>query len=117
MSNDELIKRLTGYADAITAFSWVQSVAFCYGIGQDETFVRNVISPHGRWATTAGIVLVNAIYMYLVWRCHAAQETVKDTKASAAHKIDCQIQNGRLAIIGLAGLFSLSALWVSIWKP
>jgi hypothetical protein len=32
MSNDELIKRLTDYADAITAFSWAQTVAFCYDI-------------------------------------------------------------------------------------
>jgi hypothetical protein len=61
MSNDELIKRLTGYADAITAFSWAQTVAFCYGIAQAETFATKVASTHGRWATTAGIVLVNAI--------------------------------------------------------
>ena len=129
----DLIKQLTTYADAITAFSVVQGLAFCFAVAQGEGFAKAVWRKQGTWAATIGIVVGSCLYCQLVNMCMAGVDRLqnpggtnpstetasKGTKviADAITSVTGHIQTTRLSLIGLSGLMSLFALWATRLDP
>ena len=90
----DVLKQLTTYADGITAFSFLQSLAFVFSVGGSSGVGVTV---HHHPYISAGVILISlAVYLYLLVRCHrnedrlvgvpekeknqALGETVKETR-------------------------------------
>jgi hypothetical protein len=72
----DLAKQLVTYADAITAFAFVQSVAFGFALGQKD-FCANVVRPPCA-PLVVGALLAVAYFMYyrLVLQCRVGVNTL-----------------------------------------
>jgi hypothetical protein len=66
LGREYLAKQLVTYADAITAFSFVQSVAFGFALGQKD-FRTSVLK--GLWIVALVLGVAYAIYGVFVGRC------------------------------------------------
>lgn len=127
MTNQELAKQLTTYADAITGFAWVQAIGFCFVMAKPEEVLHSILTYSGVIATSLGIVFGTIIYYLLTLRCMGwAEELERGGTASEADKtapcpkaatesesrneILRSIRKARLALIVLAGSLALLAL-------
>src|SRR4029077_14232643 len=72
-NQNELAKQLVTYADAITAFSFVQSTAFGFALGQCE-FRESVLRvPYISSSVAGGAYL---LYGYFVYKCHKGEKAL-----------------------------------------
>lgn len=72
MDEKELAKQVSTYADAITAFAFVQGVAFALLIGQEKDLPAAVL---GHWCIAAPIIFVMTCgYFWMVRLCHNAED-------------------------------------------
>jgi hypothetical protein len=103
MNDADLVKQLNTYADAVVAFSFGQSILFLYSIGKGDNFTRNLLA----WplATTFGTVVMTALYIAVVIRCHKSEEylVVSLAKRDKSDKITKTIRRGRVGIIVFMG--------------
>jgi hypothetical protein len=110
MTSPELTQQLTQYADAITAFSMVQAIAFCYSVALGEGFAKAVTRGKGARVTTIGIIIGTGAYYFLVTRCVSLAEEL-DKRNSTIASVLSTIQATRLTLIVVGGLLSIFALW------
>jgi hypothetical protein len=103
MNDADLVKQLNTYADAVTAFSFGQSILFLYAIGRGDNFTQNLLA----WplATTFGTVVMTALYLAAVIRCHKSEDYLLGSleKRSKLGKIAKTIRQGRIVIIVFMG--------------
>lgn len=112
MNGHEVRNQLTTYADAITAFSFAQAVAFCYSMALGEGFAKTLWRDGGSWAATIGIVVGTALYCALVSRCIALTKKLEPTTGTVTTILSA-IQKTRISIVLLSGGLSLLALWLT----
>ena len=121
MTGPELIKQLTTYADAITAFALIQSIAFCFAVAQGDGFAKAVWRKHGAVAATIGLVVGTCLYCFLVTMCMVwvgrLDKTSGTTASSTVTSALLIIQITRLSLIVVAGVLSLFALWATKLDP
>jgi hypothetical protein len=115
ITSADLFKQLTTYADAITAFSFVQAVGFIYAAAGNNDFGKRVLETNGTIATTIGIVLGTSIYLYFVRSCISLANSIPVRDSDS--KVLESIETGRLIVICLGGVLSLVALWLLHFNP
>jgi hypothetical protein len=107
----DLAKQIITYADAITAFSFVQSTAFGFALGRHEFRESMLKIPH-HWIW--GIPVAFFVYIGLVamlWKgyrkalCASKEETDSDE-----YKLAWALWLGRIGVIILAGVLSAIAI-------
>jgi hypothetical protein len=68
----ELVKQLSTYADGITAFAFVQGVAFCVLCAQSVSAACAIKS---KWYIAASLMVVaTVVYLFLVRGCQNAED-------------------------------------------
>jgi len=78
----EIRKQFAVYADAITAFATVQVVGLMLLMAHGDCFTRNVLG--GLWYTVCIGVVINIVYLIVVFLCHQAADKIhKPTVAIA----------------------------------
>lgn len=109
-SREELAKQIIIYADAITAFSFVQSIAFGITLGHNE-FRDNVLKiPHPFiWVGIAAAYLIYAILVLALRGWYYTLLSVEETE-TVELKTAKYLWIGRFAVIGIAAVLSLIAI-------
>jgi hypothetical protein len=103
-TESELANQLRTYADGLTAFSFVQSAAFCLLMVQSATAACAIRS---RWSVPALCLLVaGAGYLVLLCLCHRGEGilSVRNVPSEKINKIVPIIWGVRFVIVGLARL-------------
>src|ERR1700690_1569196 len=110
MGNEELAKQLVTYADAITAFAFVQSAAFGFALGQREFRDSTLKAPY------LGLGLLALAYAFYTWFIFECRRGVAALLSGPTHmdpvlmewtnRIWCY----RFGIIGLAAFLSAIAM-------
>jgi hypothetical protein len=111
MTDDDFIKQLTTYADAVTGFSFVQALAFVYAIAQEDNFAKHVFQRYGPTATTVCIIVGTCVYCLLVYKCMEWAAPFQAASGRTA-KVARSIQKTRFAIIVTGGALSIATLWL-----
>src|SRR5258708_21287871 len=106
----ELAKQLGTYADAITVFSFVQSVTFSFAIADGKDFTKNVLRAEP--VVFVLLVLAYVLYGLLVYRCHQGEDELLEHIRSSPviHTWTQKIRCWRIAVIILALCISLVAM-------
>jgi hypothetical protein len=113
----EVAKQLATYADAITAFSVVQSVAFGFALAGNDLSAKMIRAP---WWLVPGVCLVAyTFYAITVWRCQHAEDTlfVGSEESKKADGWAKEIRYWRIWIIVLAAALSLIAYGLTRYGP
>lgn len=112
---EELAKQIITYADAITAFSFVQSTAFGFALGGHE-FRDSMLKIAHPWIW--GVPIAYFIYIALVlalWRAYtSALSPTKYEIRSKEYKLAKALWLGRIGVVFLAMLLSGIALGFTI---
>jgi len=103
----ELGKQFSAYADAITAFTFVQSLAFGVALGSNDTFRSRALGIP--WLVPGIIVVANLLYACLVYGCHRGEDELLEPFPSAGAKWQKRVRVGRMVVIGLGLALSLLA--------
>jgi hypothetical protein len=108
-----LAKQLVTYADAITAFSFVQSAAFGSALAQHE-FRESLLKLPGCWRW--GILGAYLVYGILVGVCwYGSSELLRDSNHDAVtDKWTTYMWFGRVGVILLAAVLSVLAIHFTI---
>jgi hypothetical protein len=118
MNNEqkELAKRLGTYADAITAFSVVQSVAFAFALPSNKDFNTSVLES---WRIAlAGCGVAFLIYFYLIRRCHRGEDALlsKSSESALVNTWTNHVRCARYGLIGFALFVSVAAILITVFK-
>jgi len=108
----ELGSKLATYADAITAFAFVQSVTFSFALGSNETLIANAVRIW--WLVPSIIVVANALYAYLVSGCHRGEDALLERLEHPGDTWAKKVRKWRKLVIGLGFILSLVA-YTAIW--
>jgi uncharacterized membrane protein YidH (DUF202 family) len=115
MRRDEkdLVKQPATYADAITAFAFVQSVAFSFSLAQHEVSDAVLKIPR---TLPAVIIVAYAIYMAFVGICLWGEKTLlhDSNEDSATRKWTTCVWICRFAVVLFAAILSLLAIGATI---
>jgi hypothetical protein len=103
----ELGNKLSSYADAITAFTFVQSAAFAVALGSSDIFPADVVK--GRWLVPLAIIVANVLYAFIVHTCHRGEDALLGPSVPPVDVWENKVRIGRMSIIGLGLLLSLGA--------
>jgi hypothetical protein len=105
MDEKELAKQLSSYADAITAFAFVQGMAFALLIGQSKDLPVAVAR---LWYIAATIIVVmTGFYLWMVGRCHGAEDNLLGIPRKRSSKIASvvpMIRTARFWVIAAIGV-------------
>jgi hypothetical protein len=106
---NELGTRLGAYADAITGFSFAQSVAFCLALGTRD-IADSVI--RGGWLIPVIVLVASAFYAFMIWMCHRKIDVLLGPleKTEEADKATATIRRWQFAVIIIGTLMSLFAI-------
>ena len=128
MTNQELAKQLTTYADAITSFAWIQAIGFCFVMAKPKEVLDSILTGAGVILTSLGIVVGTVIYYRLTLHCmnwveklekgetRSAVDGTPRVPSSAKNSTDERnevlqsIRKTRLILIVLSGVLPLLAL-------
>jgi hypothetical protein len=113
-SAKELAKQFVLYADSITAFAFIQSVALGYALWGNKDIAVNVGTWDG-WTFVAVVVLsvlVYAFYVFIVARCHAGENFLVGglDVQSGIGEWKARVWRMRTAIVIFAGALAISVL-------
>ncbi|MFZ1085801.1 MAG: hypothetical protein WAN35_12625 [Terracidiphilus sp.] len=109
------------YADAITAFAFVQGIGFGFVIGQNDVLANNV---HHYWFFAVPIMVVmNFLFFLLVRQCHLAEDRLIGTQVSHLSKTNTilsVVRKMRIMIICVVGIGEIllsigEAFWPARW--
>ena len=119
MDEKELAKQLGTYADSITAFAFVQGIAFCVLCAQSVPLACAV---RAKWCIAAPLMVVaTAIYLLLVRRCQDAEDGligVPKDRGARIGKVVRMIRTARfLLILGIGLGETALVLGVRFSKP
>jgi hypothetical protein len=103
----ELGGKFATYADAITAFAFVQSVTFSFALGSNKTFVANAVKVW--WLVPLITTIANALYAYIVTGCHRAEDALLEPLKSPGDAWEKNVRKWRKLAIGLGFILSLLA--------
>ena len=104
----ELPKQLGLYADAITGFATVQLVGFVFLMTHGDCFTKNVVD--SRWYAIGIGVIVNVMYLALVYFCHRGEDQVFGLTYTRNQDVDPivrGVQAIRYTIIALDGIVTM----------
>jgi hypothetical protein len=111
----KLVEQIITYADAITAFSFVQSTAFGFALAGHEFRESMLKIPH-HWVW--GVLVAYFIYIAFVvalWWCYRIDlSATKEEMQSKDYRVARALWWGRIGVIILAGLLSALALGFTI---
>jgi hypothetical protein len=107
----ELGDKLTSYADAIVAFAFVQSVAFAFALGSNDTFLGHAVRVW--WLIPSALIFANLLYAYLVRICHRGEDALFDPAASSVLAWEKKVRTWRFVVIVLGLIVSLVAYGAS----
>jgi hypothetical protein len=115
----ELAKQLVTYADSITAFAFVQGLAFCVLCAQSVSLACAV---RGKWYIAAFLMVVaTVIYFLLVRRCQYAEDGllgVPEKRGAEIGKVVRMIRAARfLVVLGIGLGETAFVLLVRFSKP
>jgi hypothetical protein len=111
-TREELAKQIITYADAIAAFSFVQSVAFGFALAQHEFRESMLKIPHYYiWGIPAAYLIYAIFVVLLCWRYYKLFSVEKKTVEYATVK---WLWIGRFAVIGFAVILSGVAIWFTL---
>ncbi len=95
MDEKELAKQLSTYADSITAFAFVQGVAFCVLCAQSVSVACAVRS---KWYIAASLMVVaTVLYFLLARRCQDAEDELIGVPGERGAKIGNVVRMVRAA--------------------
>ena len=110
MGKEELAKQLVTYADAITAFSFVQSVAFGFALGQREFRESALKAPY----LVIGVVIVAyGFYTGFIYECSVGVAALLPGSSNADPTFADWTRRTwayRFCVVALAALLSVSAI-------
>jgi hypothetical protein len=108
----DLARQLTTYADAITAFSFVQSVAFGFGLAQHE--VRESVLK-ASWIAALITIAAYVFYLVFVGVCWLGNgKLLHDSKPDPqTRKWTIVLWCGRFIVILLGALLCLLAIYMT----
>jgi hypothetical protein len=115
----ELAKQLGTYADSITAFAFVQGVAFCVLCAQSVSLACAV---KAKWYIAASLMVVaTVIYLLLVRRCQDAEDELVGVPGDRGAKIGKVVRMIRaarfLVVLGIGLGETALVLGVRFSKP
>jgi hypothetical protein len=85
MDDKEFAKQMYTYADAITAFAFVQGTAFGLVMGQNGGLASTVAS---FWFFSVPIMVVmNVVFIFMVRQCHRSEDRLIGAPATRSDKI------------------------------
>lgn len=104
--------KISAYADAFTAFSFAQGLAFCFALGSHD-FSASIMK--ASWSIPVLIVAALLLYTFLLYKCHEAEDVLlgKLTPTEAADKAVRKIRKWRFCLVFLGGFASLAAVWAT----
>jgi hypothetical protein len=112
---EELAKQIITYADAITAFSFVQSTAFGFALAGHE-FRESIlkIPHHGIWGVPIAYVVYIAFVVALWKGYRKALSATEEEILSENYKLARALWLGRIGVVILALLLSVLAIGFTI---
>jgi len=83
----DFLNQITTYADAITAFSVLQAVAFTLAVASAEKFVKTIQIYHASVLTILGCAVL--LYWLLLFWCHRTEDKIaqKPEEANVANAL------------------------------
>lgn len=114
---DDVAKQLTGYADAIAAFSFVQSVAFGLALGGNDLAVKLRTAPC--WLIPVILIVAYGFYGTIVYLCQTAENTLfgSTLESKKADSLIVHVRHWRVAIVILAAVLSAVGYGFSRYGP
>jgi len=112
----ELAKQLVTYADAITAFSFAQSVGLVYAmVGQKEF---RIVLVEGKCFPLMGIFVGYGLYLYLVKSCHDGEDKLLGEPSKRAEIGDTvrkvrRLRRGIVIAAGFMSALTFFLMWVN----
>lgn len=101
----DVVKQLSTYADGITVFSFVQSVAFAFAVGDKPHLAKNL--EKGRWWAYGAIIMAYLVYSVLIHPCHQSEDRLTDNpENSPLAKAITLVRAARYVIVALAALLA-----------
>jgi hypothetical protein len=103
---EDVAKQLTGYADAVAAFSFVQSVAFGLALGGNDLPSKLWAAPW--WLVPSIMIVTFGFYMAIVCLCQNEEKALFSC-TDASKKVDGvvgRIRGWRVGVIFLAAILS-----------
>ncbi len=115
LEQKDLAKQIIAYGDAIAAFSFVQSVAFGFALGQPE-FRNNVLKiPHPWLWSIPAAYFVYIAFVAALWKGYReALCASKEEADSDEYKLARALWWGRIGVVILAGVLSAVAIGLTI---
>jgi hypothetical protein len=113
MTDQELAKQLTTYADGITALSWIQTIGLCYAIANDNASTGRILTNHGPALTALAIMFGTVAYSTLVYICSDKAQSLEVSLSESQDKILNNLRYGRIVIVAVGGAVSLLALLIT----
>jgi hypothetical protein len=101
----ETAKQLTNYADAVTAFAFLQSLAFAYGTGKD---LRDVLLKTRISLMVMAIVGAAITYLLIIIFCQQSEKTIYNEKVEKLDAIADRIGWARFTVVLLSLALSLA---------
>jgi hypothetical protein len=112
MDDKELASQMVKYADAITAFSFVQGTALALLVGQGGNIDTNIQS---NWPVTLACILVSiALYIILIVKCQRAEDDLRRSEpnpSGAARRAVALVRVARLVITCLTGIGEIALVF------
>jgi uncharacterized membrane protein (DUF485 family) len=116
MDEKELAKQLSTYADAITAFVFVQGVAFALLIAQSKDLPGNVAR---QWYIAVSVmILMTCGYLWMVSECNSAEDKLlgipSNREAGIAGVIPMirRARSGLIVVMGVAEIVLVVGLHI-----
>jgi hypothetical protein len=107
----DFAKQLVLYADAITAFSFVQALGFIYLLAHGDCFTKNVLQTP--CLPIVGSIVGSVIYFFLVLGCNLGERSIFKTLAKTPpSRLVNWTWGVRYGIIILGLIFTLTVLWL-----
>lgn len=103
---EDVSKQLTGYADAVTAFSFVQSVAFGLALGGNDLPAKLYAAPW--WLVPVVMFVTFGFYLTIVCLCQNAEKSLlsRTYESRSADAVVGRIRGWRILVVILAGALS-----------
>lgn len=117
MNDQELSKQICNYADAITAFAFVQGIGFGLLLGQEQMLANNV---RDYWFLAAPIIFgMNCLFFWSVHRSHRLEDRligIPATRSKGAGAVVPTIRKAQLWIISVIGALEIALVFgVAFW--
>jgi hypothetical protein len=118
MNDQELAKQMYAYADAITAFAFVQGITFGFVIGENPALALNV---RQYWFFAVPIIAaMNWLFFVSVYLCHRAEDRLLGIPATRSEGIGVvvpKVRRMRLRIISVIGVGEIALAFGQAFWP